>query len=618
MHKGMALVSIVIRTRNEEKYLGNLLSAIGKQTYRDHEIIVVDSGSTDRTVEIACKAGARVMEIDSNDFTFGYSLNVGCKVARGDYLVFVSAHVLPAEKDWLANLIAPFEDTKVGMVYGRQKGGQGSKFSEQKDFWRLFSKTAFNSKVPLYYANNANSAVRKNLWEKEPFDEYLFGLEDIDWARKVITKGFLIHYAPSAPVYHFHEESWAQVFNRYRREAIAAVRIGLAHPPQARLGIGWFVLRILGDLFGSRDWSPSRVKEIFLFRYYQWKGSCIGWRQGTHMKSVEKGDDIFFNLENHAVLITEKGKVEFSERPVPHLKPSEILIKVEYVGVCRTDIEVLEGTLGYYKDGAARYPIVPGHEFSGTIARVGSNNRFQEHFKVGEKVVGECILSRDPGDRREVGVINHDGAYATYVVIPGDHVHKIPEGLDLKSAALSEPLAVVLRALRRIEHRIIPGMSVAVVGTGPVGNLCAQALAGKGCKVAVFDKNAERLEALQGITERANTELSGLGAFDLIVEITGSRDVLERVLSASRFDATLLLLGFPYGNIPYNFEDVVGNEKVIVGSVGGDTPDFEAALALLPKLDLSRLTETVLPLQDYEKAWELHRVGKHLKILLKP
>src|SRR3990167_3999136 len=106
----MPETSIVIRTYNEEKHIGNLLRAIETQDYKDYEIIIVDSGSTDKTLEIAEKHPVRIIKIEKRDFTFGYALNVGCKAARGRYLVFASAHVLPATNFWLSQLIASFKD----------------------------------------------------------------------------------------------------------------------------------------------------------------------------------------------------------------------------------------------------------------------------------------------------------------------------------------------------------------------------------------------------------------------------------------------------------------------------------------------------------------------------
>lgn len=616
----MPKASIVIRTFNEEKHLRNLLRAITQQDFKDYEIIVVDSGSTDRTLQIAEEFGVKLIKIESRDFTFGYSLNIGCEAGVGDFLVFVSAHIVPINNQWLSNLLAPFSDKNIAMVYGRQIGTKESKFSEQMDFNRLFTLSSVNSNLPLSYANNANSAIRKNLWEKRHFDEYLFGLEDIEWARNLTQQGFIIHYEPSAAIYHIHEEKWSQVFNRYRREAIAAVRIGLDEPPQVKLGAMSFFMNTVHDIFNSFPVvSVKRLEEILRFRYYQWKGSRIGWSQGKSIDFATAKESIFFPNQNYAVVIKGVDKADFEEMPLSEMKPGDILIKIDYVGVCRTDLEVYEGTLGYYRDGHAKYPITPGHEFSGTIVKIGSNNKFQERFKVGQKVVGECILSRgEVSTRKEVGVINHNGAYSQFVVAPGDSVHKIPVEVDQKTAVLTEPLAVVLRALRRIESRLVNNSKIAVIGAGQIGNLCAQVLALRGYEVHLYDKDRNRLYMVEGKISGTSTELNTLEDFDVIVEATGSRQVLEQVLKSVCVDGTLLLLGFPYGDMQYNFENFVGKENVVVGSVGADGVDFEAALELLPKLDMEEFTKVVMPLKDFEKAWETHKTFKYLKILLQP
>jgi len=505
------------------------------------------------------------------------------------------------------------------MVYGRQVGAPQSKFAETRDFTRLFGTSSENVRSALSYPNNANSAVRRDVWEKYPFDEYLFGLEDIDFARRVTANNFVVRYEPSAAVFHIHEERWPQVFNRYRREAIAAVRIGLTKPPQADLSLVWFIIRLVSDVSASfPNWSRARIEEILRFRYYQWKGSRVGWGQGAHLQLDTDKNSVFYPDENVSVVITGPHEAELKEVPLKKMRPGDLLLKVDYVGVCRTDLEVFEKTLGYYRDGAARYPIVPGHEFSGTIVRVGSNNRYQERFKVGQRVVGECVLSRDPSDRKEVGVINYNGAYSSYVVVPGHAVHKVPYDVDSKKAALAEPLAVVLRAIRRIRHRLFPEAKVAVIGAGTIGYLCAEVLLQDGYEVTVFDKNPERLAYLHGKVQATSLVLEGLDRFDAIFEVTGSREVLEVVIKQSRSDSTLMMLGFPYGDINYNFEDLVGKEKFFAGSVGGDSEDFVKALELLPKIEIPADACTVVPLTDFKQAWELHRSSKYLKIFLQP
>lgn len=616
----MPETSIVIRTYNEEKYLGNLLSAILKQDYQDYEIIIVDSGSTDKTLEIAEKFPVKITSIESRDFTFGYALNIGCEKAKGKYLVFASAHVLPVNDRWLSSLLAPFKGERVAMVYGRQLGNERSKFSERNDFKRLFKTTAENYNVSVDYANNANSAIRKELWKSHPFDEYLFGLEDIDWAKHMVKMGHLVRYEPKAVIYHIHEDEWHQVFNRYRREAIAAYRIGLKHPPQLELGFVSLFINLSIDVITSfPNWSLKRLEEILRFRYYQWKGSRQGWFKDRGLDLERDKQMLFFADANHGVLIRDKNEAVFTTIPLPEMKPGDILIKVDYVGVCRTDLEVYEGKLGYYRDGLAVYPIVPGHEFSGTIVKIGANNKYRERFRVGDRVVGECILSRGgKGPRKEVGVVNYNGAYSDLIVMPGDAIHKIPDHLDSQTAVLAEPLGVILRALRRAKERFVSPSFIAVIGAGPIGNLCAQVLAFSGHKVTVYDKNPSRLKILSDKVDETRSVLERLDKFDVIVEVTGSKPVLEQVLKESRLDSTLLLLGFPYGETNYNFEDVVGNEKVLVGSVGAGSEDFPEALKLLPKLDTQAFTKTIMPLKNFKKAWELQQSSKHLKILLKP
>lgn len=616
----MPETSIIIRTYNEEKHLGNLLRSINNQDYKNYEIIIVDSGSTDKTLEIAEQFSVSVIKIESWDFTFGYALNLGIKASQGKYLVFASAHVLPVDNQWLGNLIAPFKNEKIAIVYGQQIGDDNSKFSEKRDFTKLFGTLPIDSVEAINHVNNANAAIRKELWEERQYDRYLFGLEDIEWAKYITGRGYLVHYEPKAAIYHLHNEKWHQVFNRYRREAIAAYRLGLKRPPQAKISLLSLPLNIIIDLIYSfPDFKLERIEEILKFRYYQWRGSRQGWFKDKNLDFDREKYNLFYPTVSQAVIIKDKNQAEFEEVVLPEIKPGDILIQVNYVGLCRTDIEVYEGTLGYYKDGLAHYPIIPGHEYAGIIVRIGANNKYRERFKVGQPVIGECVLSRENNDnRKEVGVINHNGAYSQFMILPGKFVHKVPEGLSLKVAALAEPLAVVLRALRRIRSRLFDGATIAVIGAGTIGNFCAQVLSLEGYSVTVFDKREERLNFLKSKVTKAMDTIAGLDQFDFIIEATGSKLALEEVLRDSRINSTILLLGFPYGKIDYNFEDLIGREKVIVGSVGGDAEDFARALEILPKLDTEPFTQKILPLKDFKQAWRLQEESKYLKILLKP
>ena len=276
----MSIVSIIIRCYNEEKHLGRLLTGLLDQSLDNVEIIVVDSGSTDASTAIAERYGARVFHIPKEDFSFGRSLNYGCAAARGDILVAVSAHCYPVYEDWLERLTAPFKDSKVAMSYGMQRGNHLNRFSEHRIFRQWFGEQSdFDQSTS--FANNANSAFRKEVWETIPFNETLTGLEDLDWARHIMRKGHRIAYVAEAPVVHVHEESWSQIYNRYRREAMAMRRI----LPHERFGSLDFLRLIMSSVFYDVGdaWQQGCLGRealgILRFRWCQYLGTFRGYRQ---------------------------------------------------------------------------------------------------------------------------------------------------------------------------------------------------------------------------------------------------------------------------------------------------------------------------------------------------
>ena len=147
--------SIIIRCFNEEEHIGRLLSGILEQTVQPEEIIIVDSGSTDATLSIASRFPVRILSILKENFSFGRSLNIGCRKARSEILVIASAHVYPIYKNWIELLLAPFQNEHVGLVYGKQRAEDVSRFSEQRVFQKWFPDFSVNEqKHP--FCNNAN------------------------------------------------------------------------------------------------------------------------------------------------------------------------------------------------------------------------------------------------------------------------------------------------------------------------------------------------------------------------------------------------------------------------------------------------------------------------------
>ena len=273
-------VSIVIRTYNEAAGLPKLFAGIAQQEYPAHEVIVVDSGSTDDTVAIARAHGARIVPIEKHEFSFGRALNRGCAVATGEVLLFASGHVYPERSDWIATMAAPFRDADTGLVYGRQRGAEVNKFSEHRIFERWFPNRSVDDQRH-HFCNNANCAVRRSLWAELPYDEELTGLEDLAWAKVIRARGHRIAYRHEASIIHVHDETWAQVQNRYRREAIALSVI----EPAERRGLGYFLplalLNIGGDgLAALARGRPGLLGQILMFRANQYYGAWRGMRQG--------------------------------------------------------------------------------------------------------------------------------------------------------------------------------------------------------------------------------------------------------------------------------------------------------------------------------------------------
>lgn len=279
----MPRISVVIRCYNEEAHIGRLLSGIMAQTLRDDtEIIVVDSGSTDATVAIARRYPVELVTIQPQDFSFGRSLNLGCAAASGDYLVFASAHVYPVYQDWLAQMIAPFEDPDVALVYGKQRGAATTHYAEHRVFARWFSEES-NLRQDHPFCNNANAAIRRDLWEQYPYNEELTGLEDLDWANRVMQAGYLLAYNADAEIIHVHNERPRQTLNRYRREAIAFKRIFPGEDFRLRDFLRLWTSNVLSDYrHALMDGVLHReLLAIPRFRLMQFWGTYRGYRQRT-------------------------------------------------------------------------------------------------------------------------------------------------------------------------------------------------------------------------------------------------------------------------------------------------------------------------------------------------
>jgi len=270
--------SVIIRSYNEEEHIGRLLTGILEQTIRPRQIVLVDSGSTDATLAIAERFPVEIVRLPPEEFTFGRSLNEGCARARGEHLVIVSAHVYPVYPDWLARLTAPLSDPAIALVYGKQRGDGASRFSEKRIFARWYPDVS-RPRQTTPFCNNANAAVRRELWARHPYDEDLPGLEDIAWATWVLAGGWALAYAAEAEVVHLHRESPSKVYNRHRREAMALRRIQPAERFHLSDFVRLFLSNVAGDLnhAGREGVLRRSLWEIMWFRWMQFWGTYRGF-----------------------------------------------------------------------------------------------------------------------------------------------------------------------------------------------------------------------------------------------------------------------------------------------------------------------------------------------------
>lgn len=196
-------VSIIIRTRNEERWITSCLDAVFSQSYKNFEVIVVDNNSTDKTLDkIKNYNISKILNID--EYYPGKALNIGIHNSKAEYIVCLSAHCIPTNENWLKELIKNLESNQnFAGVYGRQEPMIFSTESDKRDLMLIFGLDEKIQKVDSFF-HNANSIIKRSLWIKEKFDENVKSIEDRVWAQKMLNYGFKIAYTPFASVYHYH------------------------------------------------------------------------------------------------------------------------------------------------------------------------------------------------------------------------------------------------------------------------------------------------------------------------------------------------------------------------------------------------------------------------------
>lgn len=207
-------VGVVIRARDEAASIDRLLGLLAAQT-QPHDLVVVDSGSRDKTVALARSAGARVIEIAPDDFSFGGALNLGTEAVVGEVVVALSAHAFPPDRRWLERMVAAFEDPGVACAFGETRDADGEPLT------RPVAQDAHALRANPYWGySNGAGGFRRRLWERRRFREDMPGTEDREWSLWALGQSYVCLLDPSLAVEHDHSRDGLRAcFDRYEREA---------------------------------------------------------------------------------------------------------------------------------------------------------------------------------------------------------------------------------------------------------------------------------------------------------------------------------------------------------------------------------------------------------------
>lgn len=258
-------VSAIVRTYNEGEYIGRLIDSLGCQTVNgdnDLEIIVVDSGSTDSTLEILEEKQVRTIKIKQEEFNYSKALNLGIEHSSGEFLVILSAHSIPCKSDWLERMLGHFEDEKVAGVYCRQVPWPDASPIEVLRIARTFGKESRifsgSESVESIKFSNAASCIRRGLWHRHRF-VILPAAEDMEWSKWALHQGYKIIYDPTARIYHSHNESC-------RKAAQRVIEVEKAVDIECPLRRNMFL-----TIKQSAGWLIRDVDQIFFSNYCKQK-----------------------------------------------------------------------------------------------------------------------------------------------------------------------------------------------------------------------------------------------------------------------------------------------------------------------------------------------------------
>ncbi len=329
----------------------------------------------------------------------------------------------------------------------------------------------------------------------------------------------------------------------------------------------------------------------------------------------------------------EKGSVALREVGIPEFGDEDVLLQVENVGVCGSDLHQWTADHSWH----VNYPVVLGHEFGGRIAKLGKNVK---NWKEGDRVVSETaavinpdspltrsgLYNLDP-DRKGFGY-GVNGAMTKFVRVPARCLHSVPDHLSFQQACLTEPCCVAYNAVA-VNGNIKPGDRVVVLGPGTIGILCAAVARLCGAQVAVVGLAADsgRLaiasqygcETIVGDATQWAMAADGMGA-DTVIDAAGISKTLQIALQLVRPKGQIIKVGWGPQPLNFSLDPLVQKNVTLQGSFSHNWPVWERVIGLLAsgQLDVQPIIGGVWGLEDWHTAFEKMHSGAVVKSVLKP
>ena len=329
------------------------------------------------------------------------------------------------------------------------------------------------------------------------------------------------------------------------------------------------------------------------------------------------------------------GNINMEDVPEPEPGPDQVKVKIAYCGLCGTDPENLEGRFGLVPPEAYKQARILGHEASGTIAAIGSD--VKGNFKVGQRVAmnfrgscGACYYCQNGMEHFCRHGTGASGSFAEYAVYPESAVYPLSDDISLEIGSLLEPVSVAVHAID--QSNVYPGSSIAICGGGPIGLLCLEMALKAGAARALLSEPIAEKRALakklgadvvvnpfkEDLLEAGKKLTDGRG-FNTVIDASGSVAAAKQAVSLADNKGTILWAAVYGKDVEIGVSPfLMYARELTITSTFVSPYSFPRALAMLPKLQLEPLITDIVPLKDIRRAFELHKAGKSIKILIKP